>query len=292
MTRDCSSGRTLAGAMVLTLCLTVQAISQSTVPATGGAFKVGRTPDGHPDLQGIYVSANRGSIYSHDIESPAQKINRPFPTQFQDWAGNWKPIIVDPPDHRIPYLPWARAERQRLYETARDPHTFGDIDPGAFCTPSGQPRNMYTGSLQVFQNSGHVVFANSQFHQYWVVPLDNRPHVSDKIKLFMGDSRGRWEGDTLVVETTNFNGRNWFDLNGDFRTDSFKMVERWTKTGPDSLQYETTIEDPKIYSRPWTMRIPMEARRNADMLEEACHEGNRSFMRLVPKNRGDGRIGK
>ena len=113
-------------------------------------------------------------------------------------------------------------------------------------------------------------------HEVRVVPLDGRPHVSGVLRSYMGDSRGRWEGDTLVVETTNMNGKVGLTRNGNTTpaSERMRMVERFTRVADDTLQYEVTIDDPVVWTRPWTASLPLRLHPEYDMFEYACHEGN------------------
>ena len=277
------SGRAAAAAVALVLCVPMHLGAQTAAPAPGATFTVERTADGQPDLQGVW----RQDI---KVEQKVRGERSVYP-----FVG-WKPIIVAPTGNRIPYQPWARSEVDRLASASGDPQALRDVDPQALCVMNGPPRTTYQQVMQVFQAPGYVVFAFQAAHQYRVVPLDGRPHVAESIRHFAGDSRGRWDGDTLVVDAKNFNGRNWLDLAGDFRTEAFTIVERWTRTGRDELLYEATMTDPNIYTEPWSIRIPMRrfpaARAAAAMFELACHEGNRAWKLLKPASPGDGRIGR
>ena len=131
-------------------------------------------------------------------------------------------------------------------------------------TPAG-----YNNNVQIFQTPGHVVLFAEQIHDSRVVPTDGRPHLPQRLRQWMGDSRGRWEGETFVVETTNFNDRKYFRGAGG----NMHLVERFTRLDADTLLYEFTVSDPQSFTRPWTAQIPM--KRNPDPIYEyACHEGN------------------
>jgi hypothetical protein len=127
----------------------------------------------------------------------------------------------------------------------------------------------YNNNFQMIQSENWVVIVNEMIHEHRMVPLDGRPHVPGTIRLWQGDSRGRWEGETLVVETTNFNdNRNFQGSSQDMR-----LIERFTLTAPDTLVYEYTVDDPATFTKPWTARLPM-ARNPEPLYEYACHEGN------------------
>jgi hypothetical protein len=125
-------------------------------------------------------------------------------------------------------------------------------------------------------------------HETRVIPLDGRPHLPSGIRSYMGDPRGRWEGGTLVVETTNFNGltgslgRNG---NGNPTSDALRLVERLTLTGADTLRYEVTIDDPRTWTRPWTVAFPLDRDPGYVMYEYACHEGNYAIANILRASR-------
>jgi len=135
-------------------------------------------------------------------------------------------------------------------------------------TPTG-----YNNNIQLVQAPGHVVIFNEQIHDARIVPMDGRPHLPQNVQQWMGDSRGHWEGDTLVVETTNFSSKATFRGSGE----NLRLVERFTRTDPDTLLYEFTVNDPQSFARSWTGQIPMK-RSHETMFEYACHEGNYSMF--------------
>jgi hypothetical protein len=123
-----------------------------------------------------------------------------------------------------------------------------------------------------------VVILYENNHTYRSIPLDSRPHVGKNIQLWMGDSRARWEADTLVVDTTRFNGKVWFDIIGDFQSPALRVTERFTLVDSDHIKYEAIIEDPKLYTRPWKIVVPVVRikEKGYELMEYACHEGNRA----------------
>jgi hypothetical protein len=132
------------------------------------------------------------------------------------------------------------------------------------------------------------VFRNEMIHESRVIPLDGRPHVSPDVKLYMGDSRGHWEGSTLVVETTNFTDRDAIGSNGagypgdpGYHSDQLKIIERFTRTGPKTLDYRATVDDPKTWTKPWTMLIQLERNDDYPIIEYACHEGNYAMSDIL-----------
>lgn len=235
------------------------------VPHVSGQSKYGapRTLEGVPDLQGTWFT-NSGSAAWDVEEHPAGLGIQAGPS-----------IIVDPPDKKIPYQPWALAKRKDLIEN----HAYDD--PQAHCYPSGAPRVNYAPfGLQIHQNNGMVAFTFENFHLFRFVPTKPRPRPPVTFKTFMGDSQGRWEGDTLVIETTNQNGRTWLDMASNFTSDQLHVVERFTRTAENTISYEATLTDPTVYTRPWTIAFTLrrEENPNYELMELACWEGERDLQ--------------
>jgi hypothetical protein len=231
--------------------------------ARAKTFVPPRTPDGRPDLQGIWRGMTSGT---ENIEE--------HPKTSDDDGG--KSLVVDPSSGKVPYQSWAAAQPQVNRRTY--------VEPNVPCFPSGVPRSMYVPTqIEILQSATHVLILFERAHTYRIIPLDARPHVDDKIGLWQGDSRGRWEINSLVVDVKNQSGRAWFDQAGNFYTSAAHMVERFTLIDADTIHYQVTIDDPSVYTRPWTMAFPL--RRNKEpgfrLLEEACHEGERNTQPLI-----------
>ena len=223
-----------------------------------------RTPDGKPDLNGFYVPDAGGANYG--LEKRGVSPGNLTPTG--------RGVIVDPPDGILPMQPWAVAER-----TDRQRPERGYDDPTAHCFPAGVPRSMYVPtSFQIVQTPGYLVVLHERI-AWRIIPLNGRAHLPASIRLWQGDSVGRWEGDTLVVDTTNFNGKTWLNEGSEVISYAEHVVERFTPTGPDSIDYEATVDDPVVYTRPWT--IAMSFNRNKyELTEAACHEEDHSLPHL------------
>ena len=179
-------------------------------------------------------------------------------------------MIVDPTDGVIPYQPWARQKQIDLSEN----HMTEESD--AHCFLGGFPHSMYTPfAMRILQPPGQVVMTWEFMHAYRVITLDGRPHIDPKMKLWQGDSRGHWEGDTLVIDVTNQVGRTWLDQSANFHSDAIHVVERITPVDSNNLNYQATIEDPKVYTRPWTIQYFFSRilDPNFEHLEFACIEG-------------------
>jgi hypothetical protein len=169
---------------------------------------------------------------------------------------------------------WARAEL-----TSRQRPERGYDDPTAHCFVAGVPRSLYVPSpFHIVQTAGHVVFLFERI-AWRIVPLDGRAHLPDNMRLWQGDSVGRWEGDTLVVETTNLNGKSWLNEVGEIISHAARVVERFTPVDAETINYEATVSDPVVYTRPWTIAFPMK-RQQGEILEAACHEDDQDLPRL------------
>ena len=208
-------------------------------------------------------------------------------------------LVVDPPDGRLPSLT-AKAEQraaspeaERIAEVRRGglpAESWENLDPGDRCiqhTKDGPPISTggYNNNMQLFQTPDHVAILTEQNHDVRMVPLDGRPHVGPQIRQWMGDSRGHWEGQTLVVETIHFNGKH--DQIGRpllNSGDHLLLVERFTRTDAETLLYEYTVTDPTIWVSPWTAQHPM--KKNPDLIYEfACHEGNYGIHGILAGSR-------
>ncbi len=205
-------------------------------------------------------------------------------------------LIIDPPNGRLPAVTASgqrRAEAKRTYQQEHPADSWLDYDAGDRCLlglNAGPPimPAAYNQNLQVFQTPDHVMLLTEMVHTVRVVPLDGRPPLSDDIRQWSGDARGHWEGDTLVVETSHFVGeRSWTSSNpmGALgSSENLQLVERFTRIDADTLEYEFTVTDPDVWTRPWTASIPMR-RTDAPLYEYACHEGNHSLPNMLAGQR-------
>jgi len=222
-----------------------------------------RLPDGKPDLQGAWSQRTAGNSMS--MYSVEKTYGHPK-TSIPRTAG----IIVDPPDGVIPYRPEYRQRQIDLGEN----HMVEESD--ARCFLGGVPHQMYTPfGMRILQPPGYTVFTWEFMHAYRIVPMDGRPHLDPSVHLWEGDSRGKWDGDTLVIDVTNQVGRTWLDQSANVHSDAIHVVERITPVDSNNLQYEATIDDPKAYTRPWTIRYFYSRILDPkfEHLEFACIEG-------------------
>ena len=185
--------------------------------------------------------------------------------------------IIDPPDGKIPYKPDARAKQQDLLQ-----NHMAD-EPELHCYPSGIPHSESNQfGVQIIQTPGYFVQLSEFMHTVRIIPTDGRPHIDSKIKLFEGDPVGHWEGDTLVVDTTNQNTKTWFDTSGNFKTEALHVTEKFIPQDANTIVYEATMTDPDIYTQPWTARWNITRNRQDKMsdghpyeqMEFGCIEGN------------------
>jgi hypothetical protein len=221
-------------------------------------FNPPRTADGTPDFSGMWY---RARVTSHNIEEHLASFGDPGGVS----------LIVDPADGKIPYKPWAALQHKK------NPESY--IDPQALCFVPGVGRLGYVpGGYQIVQTPGFVTFFYDFSHAYRIIPTDGRPHVGTAIKLGSGDSVGHWEGNTLVADVANLNGKTWLDDNGNFFSDAAHAVERWTMIAADAIHLEVRIDDPKTYTKPWTLAfgIKRNKARGYELMESACHEGDRN----------------
>ena len=194
-----------------------------------------RTPEGQPDLNGIWqvLSTAAWDVRAHNA---------------QDGVPAGLGVVVD---DEIPYQPWAATQQQDNYANRLTE------DPVRKCYLPDVPRITYLAfPFRILQTPDHVVMTYEFAHVVRIIYTDGSPHPLPN-DFWMGDSRGHWEGDTLVVDTTHFNDQTWFDAAGNFHSDALHVVERYTPTSPHHIDYEVTIEDPKVFTRPWTMRMPL-----------------------------------
>ena len=250
-----------AAALVAHVTLGAPVLAQTPAPAAT-AKPIKRLPDGKPDISGVFQADSGGA------NQGLEKRERPALTP------GGRGLVIDPPDGMLPTQPWARAENE-----ARQAPERGYDDPTAHCFVAGVPRSVYVPSpFQILQPPGYVVllFERMSWRQ---IPLDGRSHLPDSLRLWQGDSLGRWEGDTLVVETSNLNGKTWLDELGGVITHQAKVTERFIPVDGDTIRYEATVTDPGAYTRPWTIMMPLR-RQNSELLEVACHEDNQDLGHL------------
>jgi hypothetical protein len=227
----------------------------------GAAPAIPRTPDGKPDLSGIWQVMNTAAW---DIQDhPAQK-------GVPGGQG-----VVEGND--IPYQPWALAKKKENYQQR------ATLDPETKCYLPGLPRIMYMSfPFQIIQKPNELTFLYEFVHTVRFVFTNGMPHPPGPIEWWLGDSRGRWEGDTFVVDVIHFNDQTWFDRAGNFHSDALHLIERYTLMDPDHINYAVTVEDPKVFTRPWNMSMILyrHKEKNFQLLDYECYGFD--FEKLYP----------
>ena len=277
-----------------------------------------RTPWGRPDFHGLWNNSTTTPLERMTAEERARgsEAQRAVTEATGGTGAGWlelgggldrESLIVDPPDGRIP-IRAAAVQRLIAREDARrgrgEADSWLDRNTWERCIsrtlPIAMIPNIYNANYQILQTPTHVVIVMEMIHEARIIPLDGRPHAADGIRQWLGDGRGHWEGDTLVVETIHFNDR--LD-GGDLQPshiiqtthrasgETLRLVERFTLLDANTIDYRFTVEDPQAYTRLYTVAIPMRRRDASDLLnhlfEYACHEGNHAMVNLLTAGRAD-----
>ena len=219
-------------------------LSLAATPAAAQAPGLSRTSDGKPDLQGVWQVLNTAAW---DIQDHAARLGVP--------AG--QSVVVG---NEIPYTPAALAKKRQNFENraTADPETKGYLP--------GVPRIMYMPyPFQIFQTPGQIVMVFEYDRGIRNIYTNGTQHPRGPLNWWLGDSRGRWEGDTLVVDVVYFTDETWLDRAGNFHSENLHLVERYTPAGPDHITYEVTVEDPNVFSRPWQMRMVLYRRKEPNV---------------------------
>jgi len=246
----------LASALAVAAALSASPIAQSAPPAAG-AKPVPRAADGKPDLSGIWIAGGIGLLFG---EAEADRIRKADIA-----AGRPAPPPREPP----PYKPEAEAKRQQ-YLTRR-----GIDDPMARCLLTGVPRiTVRPLPFEIVQLRDRVIILYEIHHAFRIIPTDGRPHPEDLEPSYLGDSVARWDGDTLVVDVTGFNDKTWLAGTGTFHSDAMHIVERYTRINQDRIDYEVTMEDPNVLTKPWVLRSSLMLREGTRLQEYVCAENN------------------
>lgn len=281
-----------------------------------------RTPWGDPDLQGVWSSTRisdvpferpatlgtrtalndeefaklletiRRNEEADRLKTDTNKDGRPSgPDNWRERGGPTRQtsLIVDPANGRLPPLT-ADGERRALRwrEGADYPAGPEDMNPYDRCITRGvlgsALPNIYNSASRILQTPELVVIYHEMIHETRVIPLNGRPHLTDNIRLYMGDARGRWEGSSLVIETRNFNGSTGSygrNGNGNPTSSALKLVERYTRTSVNTIAYEVTVDDPQTYTAPWRVAFPLTLDPTYMIYEYDCHESNYAMTNLL-----------
>jgi len=244
--------RWFVGSWVLFVAATLVLIAPAPGAAqSSGSYTPPRTRDGQPDLQGIWQVVNTAAW---DIQDHGATLGVP--------AGRG---VVE--GNEIPYTPAARAKKDENFNKRQA------LDPLNKCFLPGVPRVTYLPyPFQIVQQRDRIAVLHEYSRVIRYIYMNGNPHPEGPIDWFMGDSRGRFEGNSLVVDVIHFNDQTWFDRAGNHHSDALHLVERFTPTGPNHMTYEVTVEDPKVFTRPWKMSMPLYRRQEKDieLLEYEC----------------------
>lgn len=245
-----------------------------------------RRPDGQPDVQGFWVTVVYGMSCLKDptrgvgcFDAQDGPSDRPRAPRTPAASR-----IIDTPDGEIPYQPWARQRQQYLLTNYFEPTKPEFLDPQQLCLPLGPVRQFTWHDVQILQYDGFLIFEHEGGHVYQIVPTDGKPHAGPNVKLWMGDSRGHWDGNTLVIDVTNNNSKGRLSRAGDFASDKAHITTRIKFIDAEHARFEATYDDPSVYTRPWTFGFDLkraifgESNPNKDdehyeQWEEACYEG-------------------
>jgi len=284
---------------------------QSTKSQAAPKSSISRTPDGQPDLQGIwsfatitplerpadlagkeFFSEKEAADYEVQIRNQNNMDRRDGTAEadvgraYNDfwWDRGTKVVktrrtslIIDPSDGKIPPLTTPGRERQAERLAANRGHEFDGPENRPLAerciiwASTGPPMlpTAYNNNIRIVQGPGYVAILIEMIHDIRIIPLESQPHLSQEVRQLKGDSRGHWEGDTLVVETTNFTNRTAFRG----ASENMRLTERFKRLDADTLLYQFTVNDPDTFTKPWTVEIPV-TRSGDPLFEYACHEGN------------------
>jgi hypothetical protein len=296
--------------------------------ATSSSWSAPRTPWGDPDLQGMWTNATatplerpkelegKRVLTDEELAERGPQVARenstdnvpavatPVGSHNEFWRergrlGKRTSLLVDPPDGKLPPLtPEGQKAQTRLAEARKTNPADGPESRSLFerCITRGLPGammgNFYNHNYQILQTPGYVVIAVEMIHDIRIIPLDGRPHVGQQIRQWLGDSRGRWEGNTLIVETTNLNDISDRAINRMLGIVMFgtsataRVLERFTRLDADTIDYQVTVDDPETYTKPWTAAIPM-TKLQGTLFEFACHEGNYGMVGILAGHRAE-----
>ena len=270
--------------------------TRATARPQASSWAPSRTPDGQPDLQGTWVNFDDTPFESSGPGRKPSDVNPP-----EHWADHDSPtsrartaMVVEPRDGLVPLLPAAEAKRDDNFAHIGDSYVYET--PWVRCITRGVPGGFfpaqYNNAYQIVQAPGYVVIRSEMVHDTRIIPIDGRPQLGAAIRQWNGDSRGHWEGNTLVVETRNYNDKGMIAtsaasgrLRGVGQSDALHVVERFTRTGEKTIEYEASIEDPKTYAKPWKVAFPFNLDNSYEIFEYSCHEGNYAMVNELTAGR-------
>jgi hypothetical protein len=276
--------KSIVMAAMLFAAASVSAQSEEATPKAAKPWTQPVTADGQPDLQGNWNATPTGTFDITDPRTGGGRLDEILKVRAGQERIQKPSRVVDPPDGKVPYQPWAAAKQKDLAAHIDDPTKPEHIDTGARCLLNGATRGFFHGGFSITEVRGYVIFLWEQNSEYRIVPIDGGPHVGEALKLWQGDSRGHWEGNTLVIDVTSLNGKARLDMVGNFYTDNAHVVERFTRVDDKTIKYEAVFTDPNVYTRPWTLAGKFTRARGKEAeetWEDACHEGERSADKMI-----------
>lgn len=234
-----------------------------------------RTAAGWPDFQGTWSAAAYALNGIHSIEVGNDPAGNVIQCEDNDNVGS---LLIDSPTGLIPYNADAQRKKMEYLAAIYAPTKRMDNDTDVLCFFRGVPHDMTAGNFRMDYIPGFLVLTSLGVGSPTrIIPIDGRPHIPDSVKLMMGDAIGHWQGNTLVVETTNNSGDTWFDKHGTWHSEEMRVVEQWTMVDQKTMYYQATVYDPKVFTHPWSLAMTfnrMPANNNFVTREEACHAGD------------------
>jgi hypothetical protein len=309
----CGAPIVAVGALALfTAGFAPMAAQSHETPAVAKKWSPPRTPDGHPDMQGVWTHGTLtpferpaalgtkafytdAELVDQERQRAARRANPPADRPgdvggdneaFVDGDYKWlrtrqTSLLVDPPDGRLLFRP--EAEKKRDFNTSNrdDFETMSSWDRCITRSPTLMLPTGYNNGTRIVQTPGFAMIESEEVHEARIIPTDGRPHLDRSVTAWTGDPRGRWDGDTLVVDSTNYHDRGWISthagsgrLRGVSNSTALHIVERFTMVDPNTIQYEMTVDDPATFTQPWRASLLLNRSDDYRIYEYACHEGN------------------
>jgi len=317
--------RTLAVGIAVVSLWSIAVAGQGTAapktPASKNSAALSRTPWGDPDIQGVWSNttttplerlpeaADKQVLTDAERAELAQKVAERLDADRSRRPGvvgaynefwyergtlsNRTSLIIDPPEGKIPPFTPQGQKRWDAVQAVRSKGLADSwLDRGAYdrCITRGMPGTMlpgfYNHNYHILQAPGYVAVVVEMIHDARIIPLDGRPHLNESVRQWLGDSRGRWEGNTLVVETTNLNDKVFERGAGTGFGGNVRLTERFTRIDADTIDYQFTVDDPTTFTKPWTVATPM-TKIEGPIFEYACHEGNHAMPGILAGGRAD-----
>jgi hypothetical protein len=314
------SHRSLALVIAIVTMAPAQLLTQAVKKPSAKTWSPPHTPDGQPDLQGVWTNPTitpferpaelaakpvltREEAAELEKKAAENRVDRPpGPGDVGNYNQVWfdsgtrvvstrqTSLVVDPPNGRVPLKPSAEAKRDDDLAHSSDSYEYMSVWDR--CITRGVPAGMfpagYNNAYQIVQSPGYVTILYEMIHEARIIPIDGSPHLPPAVREWNGDSRGHWEGNTLVVDITNYNGKGWIAtsaatgrIKGIPQSQALHVVERFTRSSPDTIIYEVRIDDPNVYTKPWTVSIPLTRDPAYRLYEYACHEGNEAVGNVL-----------